>query len=973
VDEARSRATWFAALVAVAVGAAGCATGAGNGYAAASDSGLDVSVSPGDSGAGRDGGEAAVAPMADAGMGAEAEAGGADASPPTDAAPTDADAATPPATGLTWLVGQAFPSFAPPAATLDVVNETGLSADMSTLVVTLEGLVNRTQPRIWVTDGSSSQVLWLAQLDAGTNAVSDPLSLVTKYASEIAGIVIYDDTVADTLNLATTIAGVEGGIVSSPALSTTLIAPPYSLPVLVDLRTNAFASNVAVYQYELDNYASLTTHRLITGLELTIPDHLRDYAVATKAMMVWLDPTNPTEDALLEQFLALLEPNAPYLGWWTSEGPGVQTAATYGVPVFAADWSMNLTVLGGAPRGSTPPPAPPPPPLENKLYVAIFMSDGDNLQEDEGLIPLKWADASRGSVPISWTIDPALVDVAPTILQYFQRTATVDDLLVSGPSGLGYTYPEAWPTSLFDSYTKLSGSYLGTAGLSVITLWNNGVDLGADDAASYAANIPNLLGMTIQNDSVARQFVGGTLPVDVMEVSYAPTEQTLESGLASAVSAYDGSKPYFAAIQGDMNYSTITPTNFLDVRNYYADDSNIVFVRADHYFQLMRRANAPPQHQLFTGDVNGDGRTDAFFYYGANGDEWVGLSDGTQLTWSKAGNISGFGNLLDGSHQLFTGDFNGDGETDLAFYYNGDDSVWLGTSSGTAFIWAQISTTTLGNWLDGQHRVHVADYNGDGKADFSVYDNATGTNGTIWIGLSTGTSLTWSTAAAVGGFGNLLDGAHAFVDGDFDGDGKEDLLFYYNGDGSLWLGRSSGSTLTFGQVGSTSGYGNIIDYNHDLLGGDFNGDGKTDLAFYSAGDGSLSFGLSTGTAFTWGVASSTASSGNLIDLNHRLYTADVNGDGKLDVVSYDAASGAWSLGVSSGTALAWSAGGNTGSYGDLVDQGHLLWLGSFDGSKNHAPLFYSGSDGNFWMGDSSGTAFTWHLAGNTSGFGNLTQ
>src|SRR5262249_39924304 len=80
---------------------------------------------------------------------------------------------------------------------------------------------------------------------------------------------------------------------------------------------------------------------------------------------------------------------------------------------------------GGLARGTaTAPPAPAPPPLQNKFYVAMFMSDGDNLQEDEGLIPLKWWDGARGQVPISWTVSPALVDVAPGILRYYQSTAT---------------------------------------------------------------------------------------------------------------------------------------------------------------------------------------------------------------------------------------------------------------------------------------------------------------------------------------------------------------------------------------------------------------------------------------------------------------------------------------------------------------------------------------------------------------------
>jgi hypothetical protein len=498
--------------------------------------------------------------------------------------------------GINWPPGQIFPIFAAPGV-LDVVQSGGRAVDMISLIVTLQGTVNKTQPRIFVDDGGSSTRLWLKELHAATNAVSDPLTLVTKYRTEIAGIVIDDAALADTLDLATTIAGQKGGIVASPSLATTLAAAPYSLPVLADLRTNHFTTKLAVYQYELDHYAAGANHRLIIGLTPAIPGHLRDYAVATGAMTVWLDPTIAAEAALLDSFLNLLPPNSPYMGWWTSEGAGVQQAARHGVPVFAADFSMNLTVLGGSPRASTPPPAPPPPPLENKLYVAIFMSDGDNLQEDEGLVPAKWSDASRGSVPISWTLSPALVDVAPVILRYFQRTATANDVLVSGPSGLGYTYPEAWPsTSMFDEYTAVSGRYLSAAGFRVVTVWNYRADLSAANAQSYATNAPALLGLTTQEEPTPRRFVG-SLPIDRFAVTYASTEADLEAGIDFVIkNFYDGTKPVFAAVQGNMNSPNIQPTAFAATQNHYGANANVRFVRGDHYFQLLSRANAPDAH-----------------------------------------------------------------------------------------------------------------------------------------------------------------------------------------------------------------------------------------------------------------------------------------------------------------------------------------------------------------------------------------
>ncbi len=236
----------------------------------------------------------------------------------------------------------AFPSFASIGA-LDVVDLTALSADRQTLAVTLAGLVNRTRPRVYCEDGGGEgKTFWPDKIDASSKtAVADPLALVAKYKDEIAGIVIYDGAQADTINLATVIAGQKNGIFASPALAPTLTAAPYSLPVLADLRTNAFASKLDVYQYELDHWSAGATHRLIIGLNPGIAANLRDHAVATQAMMVWLDPRVAAESTLLSKFLALLPPSSPYLGWWVDEPTGVHAASTQGVPTFAADFSSN--------------------------------------------------------------------------------------------------------------------------------------------------------------------------------------------------------------------------------------------------------------------------------------------------------------------------------------------------------------------------------------------------------------------------------------------------------------------------------------------------------------------------------------------------------------------------------------------------------------------------------------------------------
>ena len=55
-----------------------------------------------------------------------------------------------------------------------------------------------------------------------------------------------------------------------------------------------------------------------------------------------------------------------------------------------------------------------------------------------------------------------------------------------------------------------------------------------------------------------------------------------------------------------------------------------------------------------------------------------------------AGNTSGFGNLLEG-HMFWTGDFTGEGRTDVLFYYPGDGNWFLGRSDGNQLTWNHAS------------------------------------------------------------------------------------------------------------------------------------------------------------------------------------------------------------------------------------------------------------------------------------------
>ncbi|MBQ9359028.1 MAG: hypothetical protein IJT95_05750, partial [Abditibacteriota bacterium] len=76
--------------------------------------------------------------------------------------------------------------------------------------------------------------------------------------------------------------------------------------------------------------------------------------------------------------------------------------------------------------------------LENKTYVCILMADYDSCRPLYCLLPDFWADPARGSAPLSWGIDPNLIDTYPDLVTYYYETATPNDYFVADACCAGY-------------------------------------------------------------------------------------------------------------------------------------------------------------------------------------------------------------------------------------------------------------------------------------------------------------------------------------------------------------------------------------------------------------------------------------------------------------------------------------------------------------------------------------------------------
>ncbi|WP_063607814.1 FG-GAP-like repeat-containing protein [Amycolatopsis rifamycinica] len=236
-----------------------------------------------------------------------------------------------------------------------------------------------------------------------------------------------------------------------------------------------------------------------------------------------------------------------------------------------------------------------------------------------------------------------------------------------------------------------------------------------------------------------------------------------------------------------------------------------------------------------TGDFNGDGRTDfgAFYDYldgGSNLFLWYanasGGFDSQGIKWSGA-----FRPL---NARFTTGDFDGDGRTDIAAASDNGSAdlsvlTWHATATGFDAPVTQWRTGA-GNWNLGQSTWRAGDFNGDGRADLAAfYDYRDNTaNLFLWYANASG----GFTAQNVKWNGGIPSGKAKFVSGDFDGDGRTDLGAAIDLGGAnltfrTWHATATGVDAPVTQW--TSGAGNWNLAQSQWTAGDYDGDGRTDL------------------------------------------------------------------------------------------------------------------------------------------------
>ena len=339
-----------------------------------------------------------------------------------------------------------------------------------------------------------------------------------------------------------------------------------------------------------------------------------------------------------------------------------------------------------------------------------------------------------------------------------------------------------------------------------------------------------------------------------------------------------------ADVPGATETDVLGVTASGELYGYYDDAANIQhgFVGTLPSTPIVAIRLAPPQVAPY--DLAGDGYSGVLWR--SNG--------GGVAEWSMQGGViesSGFltynGAVVDPGpswNVAGVGDFDADGHADVLWRNSADGSLVSWSMNGTTIETSSVVTDGHGGAPRPDASWSVAgtgDFNGDGKADIlwrstggELVDwsmngsTITGGGDVTWQGSAVRPDASWSVAGV----------------GDFNGDGKSDIL-WRNASGEVSVWSMNGSQVVAGSDTTANGAVVAPDGSWSVAGvGDFDGDGRSDVLWRSAG-GSVAIWTMNGSEIT--SSNFIISQGQVVSPDaswHVVEVGDFNGDGKADIL-----------------------------------------------------------------------------------------
>lgn len=437
------------------------------------------------------------------------------------------------------------------------VLDAGATTGQRMLARTLQGLVNRSEARLYLRDGGDGGTgqHWLDHYQAeGLVTVAGTTDLdgaLTRFAGEVGGYVLVSEAEPWTVQVGVTMASVEGAVVATTAEEALLAA--HGLPLVADLRgrwpdaATAFAQTAATYRAQLAS----DTVAVLRGSDAAL-----DFAVQQGLLTVFARPPDPAWPTV-RTLLAATPPGLPVYGYLSDTGDeeveALAVLSAEDLVLVPTDTTRNLSFHVAVGAGAARVRAPAAdvddvaPCEADTVNVVVGVTDGDNLN-----VPLNhfaraanWGSPRRGTLPLAWSMSPALAVLAPAAWDAYAREATPNDELVA-MAGWGYAAPALLPDA--------QGFYTDTVGLmdelGLQVLWSLGGGLETSTSPGWADlegpagdGVPDLVLVGYGNGSGGLVWSPDGRPALTSRAVYSETPAQMEAHVRALMATPAGDRP----------------------------------------------------------------------------------------------------------------------------------------------------------------------------------------------------------------------------------------------------------------------------------------------------------------------------------------------------------------------------------------------------------------------------------------------